>query len=195
MYPFIRMAAGALKARKQDPIGITETHVSHHICWPWDVDFWNELNNGRTLTLYDLGRIPMAMRMGLMTALSENKWGLTVAGTSVRYRRRIRPFERFQMKSRGVCWDDKFFYLEQSIWKRNGECANHALYRTATTDKNGIVAPWKVAEAMGYAPESPEMPHWIKKWIEAEIERPWPPMQDELTSVTSGGKPQEYLAS
>ena len=31
-----------------------------------------ELNNGRTLTLFDLGRIPMARRMGLDKVLAQN---------------------------------------------------------------------------------------------------------------------------
>ena len=66
------------------------THVSRHICWPWDLDLWLELNNGRTLTLFDLGRMPLARRTGLEAALRAHGWGLTVAGVSVRYRRRIR---------------------------------------------------------------------------------------------------------
>ena len=34
-------------------------------------------------------------RIGLVDLLREHKWGLTVAGSMVRYRRRIRPFARF----------------------------------------------------------------------------------------------------
>ena len=62
MYPFVRMAKEIRKSRRAGPLGLTDTHVSRHICWPWDLDIWMELNNGRTLTLYDLGRLPMSMR-------------------------------------------------------------------------------------------------------------------------------------
>ena len=65
------------------------THVSYHRCWPWDIDLWMELNNGRTLTFYDLGRIPLARRTGLVELLRKQRWGLTMAGASVRYRARI----------------------------------------------------------------------------------------------------------
>ena len=65
------------------------------------------------------------------------------------------------------------------MWKADGECANHAVYRSAVTDRNGIVPADHVAEAMGASDvQSPEMPEWVSHWLEAEDARPWPPMQD-----------------
>jgi len=178
MYPFIRMIKALWNTRNAPPLGFNETHVSRHRCWPWDIDMWMELNNGRTLTLLDLGRIPMAQRAGLIGALRTQGWGLTMAGVSVRYRRRIRTFEKFTMKSRAVCWDDRFFYLEQCMEKENGEVANHALYRAAVTDKSGIIAPSRVIKVIGKDHVSPQMPEWVANWIAAETSRPWPPMQE-----------------
>ena len=178
MYPFFRLGKELWKARTAPPLSFNEFHISHHICWPWDIDLWLELNNGRTLTLFDLGRIPMAKRAGLIDVLRKERWGLTMAGANVRYRRRIRTFEKFSMKSRAVCWDDKFFYLEQCMVKRSGEIANHALYRAAITDASGIVTPARVAKAMGVDDTSPPIPDWIANWIKADATRPWPPMQD-----------------
>jgi len=168
------MAKEIFVHRKAPPLPLTGTHVSRHICWPWDLDFWFELNNGRTLTLYDLGRIPLARRMGLVRALRKQRWGMTVAGVSVRYRARIRVFKRFEIHSRTLGWDDRFLYLYQTIWL--GEtCANQALYRLAITGPDGIVAPARVAELMGHNPESPPLPDWVRNWIAAEATRPWPP--------------------
>ena len=181
MYPIVRLTKDYLIARSQPPIKLTETHVSHHRCWPWDLDTMLELNNGRTLTLYDLGRFMAGQRVGLLRALRANKWGMAVAGCTVRYRRRIRGFERFEMRSRLVCWDTRFLYLEQSMWKRDGECASHIVIRAAITDKNGIVDPSLAIRAMGYGDATPpEMPDWVSAWSHAESLRPWPPMQDTL---------------
>lgn len=178
MYPVFRMLKELYISRNQAPLPLDGTHVSHHMCWPWDIDLWMELNNGRTLTLYDLGRIPLARRIGLIGALRKNHWGLTMAGVSVRYRRRIRTFESFSMKSRALCWDDKFIYLEQAMVKKDGEVANHALYRAAVTGSAGIIAPERVLKAMDLSGTSPDMPDWVARWIEADATRPWPPMQD-----------------
>lgn len=178
MYPFVRMAWQLWKVRNAPPMPVTGTHVSHHMCLPWDIDMWAELNNGRTLTLYDLGRIPLAARAGLVGVLRKERWGLTMAGASVRYRRRIRTFERIEMRSRLAWWDERFFYIEQSMWKADGECANHIVYRSAVTGKDGIVPTARVAEALGEDPSPPPAPEWVTAWIEADATRPWPPMRD-----------------
>mgnify|MGYP002332514572 FL=1 len=183
MFPIFRLIKDLMKARRMTPLGLTETHVSRHICWPWDLDIWLELNNGRAMTLYDLGRTMQAQRVGLIGALRQNRWGMTVAGTSVRFRQRIRGFERFEMRSRAAAWDDKFIYLEQSMWKKDGTCASHVMLRTTLTDKNGIVPPARVLEAMGLQDTpTPPMPDWIDAWRAADAQRPWPPMQEPLAS-------------
>ena len=178
MYPVIRLFAQLIKHRNDPPLPVTGTHVSHHTCLPWDIDIWMELNNGRTLTLYDLGRTSAAQRAGLVTVLRKKRWGLTMAGASVRYRRRIRTFERIEMRSRLAWWDDRFFYVEQSMWKKNGECANHIVYRSAVTSKAGIVTPQAVVDEIDPATVKPEAPAWITAWIDADAARPWPPMQE-----------------
>jgi acyl-CoA thioesterase FadM len=174
MYPVLRMAKEMLTARRAPPLAPFQAHVSHHICWPWDIDPWMELNNGRTLTLFDLGRIPFAMRSGMVGAAKANGWGITAAGNSVRYRRRVRAFQRVTMVTRALGWDDRFFYIEQSMW-RGDECCNHMLLRSAVTSAQGIVPPARVAQAMGHSGPSPELPDWVQAWIAADALRPWPP--------------------
>ena len=57
MYPFFRLAWQFFLNRNGPSLTIGDTHISYHYCLPWDLDLWMELNNGRTLTLYDMGRI------------------------------------------------------------------------------------------------------------------------------------------
>ncbi len=185
MYPFIRFFWGIYRASFQPRLyGATDMHVSHHICMPWDIDMFLELNNGRVLSLYDLGRFQMAQRLGMIAAIRRMGWALSIAGVSVRYRRRITAFERFEVRSRFLCWDERFLYLEQSMWKRNGECASHVLYRAAAIEKGKAVPPAQVATALGHDEVSPPMPDWVAAWITAEAERPWPPMEDSQSTQT-----------
>lgn len=176
MYPFFRMAKELWKFRNAPALPILGTHVSTHMCWPWDLDPWVELNNGRTLTLFDLGRIPLGNRTGLRRVLMANGWGLTVAGNTVRYRRRVRAFDRLTIHSRCIGWDHRFLYLEQSMWKGD-ECTSHMVIRSAVTSKDGIVAPERVLSALGAPLESPALPDFVQGWIAAEALRPWPPVR------------------
>jgi acyl-CoA thioesterase FadM len=176
MYPYFRMFKELWKFRNAPALSILGTHISHHRCWPQDIDPWRELNNGRTLTLYDLGRLPLGQRAGLHKVLKRNRWGLTVAGASTRYRRRVRLFDRIEMRSRCVGWDAKFIYIEQSMWK-DGDCTSHMLLRSAITSKSGIIAPVEVLKQLGQSPQSPALPDWVAKWVDADAERPWPPVK------------------
>jgi acyl-CoA thioesterase FadM len=54
-----------------------------------DMDLYPEVNNGRQLTLMDLGRIDVAARTGLMRVIRERRWNLVAGGSSIRYRRRL----------------------------------------------------------------------------------------------------------
>ena len=94
MYPVVRVAKELFKYRNAPRLALGETHVSHHVCWPWDIDIFLEMNNGRTLTLFDIGRIVMFQRMGLNDTIRRHGLGGTIAGSSVRYRRRVRAFDR-----------------------------------------------------------------------------------------------------
>ncbi len=174
MYPFIRMVKEMWKFRNAPALSILGTHRSSHICWPWDLDLWNELNNGRTLTLYDLGRLPLGRRTRLEKTLRDNRWGLTVAGSIPRYRRRVQMFARLDMVSRCIGWDQRFIYIEQSMWSGD-DCTSQVIIRSAIVGKSGIVASAKVLAAMGEAVESPPLPDWVETWIAAENARPWPP--------------------
>ena len=161
---------------RHKPLGLFDTHVAELVCWPWDLDPWMELNNGRTLTLYDLGRLPLSLRLGIVPALKANGWGMTAAGTHVRYRRRVRAFQRVTLHSRLIGWDARFLYIEQAMW-RGGEALNHILVRQAATEgARGILPPERLLAAMGHPGlASPPLPDWVAAWAAAEALRPWPP--------------------
>ena len=178
MYPYFRMMKELIKFRNAPKLGFFDTHVSTHRIWPWDLDPWMELNNGRTLTLYDLGRIPLASRMGFRKVMSEKRWGMTVAGNTLRYRRRVKVFEKVTMKTRLIGWDQRFIYMEQSMW-RDGDCTSHMLIRSALVQasqgRSGIVPPSELAKAFGQSEVSPALPEWVLAWSGADAQRPWPP--------------------
>lgn len=174
MYPIVRLALEYLRNRRAAPLPLDGEHLSRHRCWPQDIDIFLEMNNGRILTILDLGRTGLARRTGLLGVLRREGWALTLAGISVRFRKRIRPFARFTVCSRCVGWDDRFMYLDQSIWI--GEtCAMQALVRAVVTDANGIVPTPRVQNALGRTQPSPDLPDWVDNWIAADATRPRPP--------------------
>lgn len=174
MYPLFRLIGTIVKNRKASGICLSDTHFERVRIWPWDIDMFMELNNGRLLTLMDLGRMGYFLRNGIPGKLKEKGWYGTVAGTAVRYRRRITMFQVLELQTRVLGWDDRFTYFDQTFW-RGEECCAQAIIRTAISNGKGIVPSAEVAEHLGYPKESPPLPDWVQAWAEAEAQRPWPP--------------------
>ena len=174
MYPILRLAHITLTGHRAPKIRAGEVVERRMTCWPWDCDVFIEMNNGRHLTLYDLGRFDYGARCGLISLLRERGWGLVVAGSTIRYRKRLLPFQRFTMTTRLVARDDRWFYFVQGMW-RDGECCSSALIRTAVTAKGKVLPTQEVAVALEQPDWRPEPPEWVARWIGADDLRPWPP--------------------
>lgn len=92
--------------------------------WPTDCDVNMHMNNGRYLTLMDLGRINFMTRVGLLGKLMRRRWFPVIASVSSSYLRPLPPFRRFRLTTRLLGWDEKYFYMEQCFYSNGRLCAN-----------------------------------------------------------------------
>lgn len=174
MYPYFRLTYHIQKAKRQPRMTnpFEETRLKMRV-WPWDIDSFMEMNNGRYLTVMDSGRFVNGIRTDLFTTLKEKKWGLMVGGVSTRFRYRLRPFEKFTLHTQMICVTERWFYFHQWFSSKNGEKINAScLVRTAVTSKKGLVPTSDVIATMGYTQEEiiPFFQHmdWIKTWEESD---------------------------
>lgn len=174
MYPFGRLLASIIKSSRSHPVGVDDICEINFRCMPWDLDIFMEMNNGRVLTLYDLGRFDFSIRSGLSKLLKSNRWGLAVAGSTVRYRKRIRMFDKVSMHTQMMGYDERWIYIEQSMWV-DGQPASSVLLRTAITHQGKMIPSQNVLDAMGISDWKPEPSQWLLDWVASEEERPWPP--------------------
>ena len=174
MYPLIRLAKIFFTSPRRAPLGPDDTGILDMIVWPLDCDIFVEMNNGRHLTLYDLGRFDYGARCGLLPLLKTKGWGLVVAGSTIRYRKRLLPFQRYRLYTRLIGRDDRWFYFVQKM-DRGGEVCSSGLIRTAVTEKGKILPTGTVPDALGHPEWRPPMPPWVQAWIDADDSRPWPP--------------------
>mgnify|MGYP000498272001 CR=1 FL=1 len=174
MYPVRRQIIESLRCRKLSPLAPGETHVNHMRALPWDIDPFGDLNNGRIITLSDVGRIGLAQRTGLIRAMRTNRWGLAMAGSAPHYRRRVTMWEKLAFHSTLVAHDQRFFFIEHTLYA-SGEPAANVMCRTVITSRGKIVPPTNVLAATGVEGWNPPIPEWVEKWAKADSARPWPP--------------------
>lgn len=174
MYPALRLITTSIRSLRAEKTPVWEDTETSFICRPWDLDLFMEMNNGRVLTLYDLGRFDLAFRTGLSQSLRKNKWGLVVAGSSIRYRRRIRAFDKVTINTRVVAFEERWVYIIQSMWVKNQPMSS-VLLRTGVTEKGKVIPTDAIKKDLGITDWHPEPEGWVKEWIISESGRQWPP--------------------
>jgi acyl-CoA thioesterase FadM len=176
LYPYLKLSKILIKAKFGSPLKLDEESVLKMRVLFGDIDIYPELNNGRHLTLMDMGRLDLAQRSGLL------KWGFAVTGASVRYRHRLKAFKRFELRTRIVAIDDRWFYFNQNTI-RNETIHSSALVRAGIVNKQGIVPVKKVLDALGRGDWNPGVPDWVEAWSKAEELRPWESKKAQITQA------------
>lgn len=162
-----RLILVILRARRGPRLGPLDESVIHARVLPGDLDLNLHLNNGRALTLMDLGRVDLMFRMGVAGELRRRRWNPVIASLTIRFRRSLGLWQRFAIHTRTVCWDERWFYMEQRF-VRGGDEVARAIVKAAFIGPGGRVLPQQLVDASPWSLQSPPMPEGVRMWVEAE---------------------------
>lgn len=138
---------------------------------PQDCDLNFHLNAGRFLSFMDIARVELLARMRALSRLLRKGWRPIMGGCVMRYRRSIMPFERFDVRSRVIGWDDKWFYLEHIVEKDGVFCAAGHI-RMLIRGKEGNVPTSDVLALVSKEPiAQPALPDFVASWRDLEDAR------------------------
>ena len=124
---------------------------------PADVDPYLHLNNGRYLTLMDIGRYQMALRTGMFQMMWRRQWWPVLGTAVIQYRRELRLFERFDLVTRFTTWHGKWFFVEQRF-EKDGHLYADAIVRGVFRYRGRSIPCGEVVTALGYHGGPPEHP-------------------------------------
>lgn len=122
---FIRIPALVIRNRiaPLPRLDAFEADVVRMRVWPNDIDFNFHLNNARYLSVMDYGRVRLLARTGLLTPALKAHWAPLVGGVWITYRRSLALWARYTLATRLVCWDERWFYMEQAFTGKDGLAA------------------------------------------------------------------------
>ena len=135
--------------------------------WPGDLDTNLHVNNGRYLTVMDFGRFDLLVRSGLGRLVWKHRWAPVLASAMIRWRRELRPFQRYVVSTRVVGWDERWFFIEQKFLSGDVVAAQ-AVVRGTFLQKGRSVSPGEIFGRLGAPPQSPELPEHVRLWLAAE---------------------------
>ena len=134
---------------------------------PNDLDPNWHLNNGRYLTIMDLGRLDLTLHSGLMRQVIRRHWMPVLGGATISYQRPLKLFQRYTLTTRIVGWDEKWIYMEQSFDSR-GKRAATALVKGLLRGSDGSVPTPEVMASVGLEVPSPPLPAAVTAWNAAD---------------------------
>lgn len=160
----LKVVLKALLSTKLHPLDTSRINLR---VWPNDLDLNLHMNNGRYLSIMDLGRVDMMVRNGILAVILKRRWRPMVGAATIRYRRGLQPFTRYELATRIVCWDPKWLFIEQRFMQ-DGEVCAVAVIKGLFVGPRDKIPGSEIAEAVGYAEGSPPMPESIRSWQEWE---------------------------
>ena len=135
---------------------LEESRVAFRVM-PNDCDINFHMNNGRYRSFMDLGRVHLMRQSGLLTHIIKQKWMPVLAAAEINFIRPLAPLQRFELVTRLVSWDEKYFYLEQKFETAGTLCA-HAFVKGVFLKSGRVVPNQEVVGAIGYR-DPPPRPH------------------------------------
>lgn len=146
---------------------LEETSLAFRV-WLNDLDPLFHMNNGRYLTLLDLGRADAVIRNGIRRALEANGWYSVVASQAIRFRESLGPFARYEMRTRLLGWDRRSFFFRQAFVRGEREYATAVVRIRILAKGGGAIDAAEVAAAILPGTESPVLPDYVREWQDAE---------------------------
>ena len=166
----LRYPLAGLRALRKPSLGVLdEARLSMRVR-PSDCDVLMHVNNGRYLSLMDIGRIDLVARAGWMRVLRREGWSAVAGGVTIRFRRELRLGARYELVTRCVGWQDTWWFFEQRFEREDGSLAARAYAKVTILDSRKRRVPAeRVLRALDLELESPPLPPGIAAWQSSEF--------------------------
>src|SRR5450631_284065 len=144
-------------------IAILDEDIVRMRVWPNDIDLNLHLTNSRYLSCMDYGRMHLLVASGVLKQAIEQRWAPLVGSVFITYRRSLPLFATFQLGSRVLCWDERWFYIEQVFSSSEGMAAV-AWVKGLFRNREGNVDPQSIINSISPGQLSPPMPEALAQW-------------------------------
>lgn len=169
---FVRIPALAIREHicPLPRLGIFDEDTLDLRVLPNDIDVNLHMNNARYLSVMDYARTHLLARNRLLEHIIRSRWQPMVGAAWLTYRRSLPLFARYSISSRMLCWDDRWFYIEQTFTGRDGLAAVGWI-KGVLRNRAGVIDPQTVIEGVAPGTLSPPMPEAIANWNELTREK------------------------
>jgi acyl transferase domain-containing protein/NADPH:quinone reductase-like Zn-dependent oxidoreductase/acyl-CoA thioesterase FadM/acyl carrier protein len=153
----MRLVATAVRARRRGRIALGDESVTTWRVSPADLDLFGHMTNHRYLLFMDLARVDFLVRAGALGELLSRRWTVPIGCAYLDFHGELRPLERFEIRTRLVSWDERWFYFRQEF-RRGAAVVGVGHVKAVFRGKDGNARPGEVLRALlGSEPPAPPL--------------------------------------
>ncbi len=145
-------------------MGLLDTSITRMRVVPTDLDIYRHVNNGSYLQMMDVARTNYLADVGAFDVLREREWYPVVAASTMTYKRSLQLWDRFEIATRVIGWDERVVYLEQEFTRGQTRVARGWVAgRWLRRGGDRISAP-EVVAALEPDTAAPDLPEDVAAW-------------------------------
>ena len=164
---YFRLLTLLARRTRQPAIGIWDVARTAFRVAPSDLDLLGHMNNGKYLSLLDVGRMDLLLRSGVWPKLRAKGWYPVVAGQTITYRRSLKLGQRFDLLTRVVGFDDRWVFIEQTFVVGEVVHAQAIVRGRFLRQSGGSVEHDELEALVGGFPADRQIPAWMSEWTAA----------------------------
>jgi YbgC/YbaW family acyl-CoA thioester hydrolase len=146
---------------------MTDPCHTHFRVWLTDLDVLMHMNNGKYFSLMDLARVDLMGRAGALKTLSKKGIYPVVASETMKFKKSLKLFQKFTIKTQVIGWDERNFFLEQQFLSQK-KLVSLAYVKAQFLRKNGNkVSTKEIFESLGEEDMGIKHPSYVEQWDKA----------------------------
>jgi len=161
---FFRTLLQSIRGRFRSPLGVWDVSSTPFRVLPTDLDVLRHMNNGVYLSVLDIARLDLMQRSGMWPELQKRGWYPVVVAETISFRRSLELWQRFDVETRVLGFDEKAIFVEQRFVRGGEICARAYIRARFLKRSGGVVGVDELRAIVGPVPDDGRMPEWMLAW-------------------------------
>jgi acyl-CoA thioesterase FadM len=134
--------------------------------WITDVDL-AIMNNTAMLAITELGRWDLTVRTGFLKYARKHRLYLPLASICAQFVRPLKRFQKFQLKTQLIYWDEKWIYISHRV-ECEGKTVAVALAKCAVKKRKELIPFERIIRALDWQMKPKNRPEMIDRFERGE---------------------------
>jgi acyl-CoA thioesterase FadM len=156
MFRWFRLLLIYIKAAFREKISVTDKACLSFVVLPQEVDL-EYMNNSCFWTVAEMGLMDILFRSGLVKICRQERWVPLVRSQKIVYKRPLKRFDRYQLETKLISWDERWLYFRQTFIRNRLLIANSLVKVVFMSKEGSRVSPQSVLASLGITSASPQV--------------------------------------